>query len=381
MNFQNLSQKKIKGLVLLPMVLMLMGNQNSCQQEPVAQKRQLKKIVEIQKIISPTINFGPAGTFDFEFVANQQLVDVLYNSGDFAFRLVPPVIVNPAPGRFALDGPGGSRDSKVFNLGASDKVMMKSWLAGYSEKPAVLATESTEAWCMVNKPQGIISGAINSFELLGGGGLSLGFSSTGTRAFTVDMLGAAFSVFQLDLVLHATSPGPIYTQLASAEVTSNQTKTKLNAGLSFGPVSFGPSVYYNTPLARTTRTALVKAVNNLRTKLKSVEWYTHVLADKDSEVTIVGGTNVNLKEGDEVAIYNEVYHWSGEPCDSTLEYDGIAKYPVALGTVNTVGKDLSFVTLTKEEGERIQIGATVKLVRLKEDIPPPKVAASNPPAK
>jgi hypothetical protein len=378
MNFEIFKKNKIKTLFLFPMVLTMMGNEKSCEQQPVSQKRQLKRIVEIQKIVSPSVNFGPAGTFDFEFVANQQLIGVLQNSGDFAFRLMPPVQSNPTPARFALNGPGDFPESKILNLVGSDKTLMKSWLAGPSEKPAVLATQSTEAWCMVNKPQAVISGSVNSFELLGGGGLSLGFSPAGAHAVSVDMLKVGFEFFQLDLSLNATSPAPLYMNLASSNVTSKQTKTRLGAGLNLGGITVGPSVYFQTPLAKVTKAALTKAVNDLRAKFKSDDWFTRVLANKDADLMIVGGANVNLKVGDELAIYNELYTWSGEPCDSTLEYDGIAKYPVAKGFVNTVGRDVSFLTLTYEEEERVQIGATVRLVRLVEDIPVAKSASSTP---
>lgn len=368
----------VKGLLIFPLVLLMMGNQNSCQAP--AGGRKLKKIVELEKISSQPVNLGSSGSFDFEFVANQQIITVLESSGDFSFRLLPPV--QPASRTSSMGADGLSKisvDQKVMNMPETDNLLMKQWLAKSSQKPAEFATESKEAWCMVNNPQAKLRGSVNSFEMLGGGGLSIGFSPVGVHAVSLGLVDVKLEFLQLDLSLHALSP---LTQqiLASSNVTSKQTKTRLGFGLNLGMLTLGPSFFFQTPLAKVTKAALAKAVTGLKAELDAKEWFTRVLVNKDEELVIVGGTNVNLKPGDQLAFYNEIYYWVGEPCNSKLQYDGIARAPVALGVVDTVGGELAFVKVTHQEEEKVQIGATVRLVRLAEDVPPPAAPSAAPSA-
>ena len=87
-------------------------------------------------------------------------------------------------------------------------------------------------------------------------------------------------------------------------------------GISFGAWSVGPSAYYQTPLATVTKKALTKAVDALDSQLQSEEWYTRVMANHDTHLVIVGGSDVKLEPGDQLLVYNEDYYWEGEPCNS-----------------------------------------------------------------
>ncbi|MGE5085680.1 MAG: hypothetical protein ACM3MG_05220, partial [Bacillota bacterium] len=72
-------QKFVKTAVLVAGAAMTMGNQK-CQQQP--QARTLKKIVDISAVTSAPISFPDGSSFDFQYVANQQIYGVLQESNE-----------------------------------------------------------------------------------------------------------------------------------------------------------------------------------------------------------------------------------------------------------------------------------------------------------
>lgn len=378
---KNILFKGMSQILILPAIMLMMGNQKSCQQQAVVQPRQLKKIVGLEKITSKPVNLGAAGSFDFEFVVNQQIYTVLQETDKFTFRIQAPV---SSPSTVSVLG-ANQKITQVpvaggLNFSEKSQYFINQWVTQAREtssKPVFVANESKEAWCMVNDPQVKINGAVNSFELIGGGGLSLGFTPTGDKNVSLNAASFNVDVFQLDLSLQGYNPRS-RTVLGSSNVTSNQTKTKVSFGLNLGSFTLGPSFYYSLPLSKVTKNALNKAVDGLSAGLDQVPWYTRVLANKDEEVIIVGGTNVNLKVGDVVSIWNAVYNWDGEPCNSNLLYDGIAKTPIAKGVVNWVDSELSVVSFTEPppDYENVQIGARVRLEQRVEDIATKQASAS-----
>lgn len=365
----------IRTLVLSPLVILMMGNQKSCEEKPVA-KRELKKIIELQKIESPPVKFGAGGDFDFEFVANRQMVSVLMASDSFAFRMKPPIL----SGAGSYQGGSSSKitsGDRLLDVSPDDTAMLKQWMSTRANFNAKLATESKEASCMINNPQAVISGSINAFEFFLSGGLTIGF--TPGSVSDVVLTGAEVHVedFRLSMSMKGLAPltGDV---LGALDVTSNQLKGGAKVGFILGPVTVGPRFDYAEPLAHVTQEGLEKAVLGLKEKMAEDKWFTRVLGNSDADIVIVGGNNVKLRVGDELKIYNEIYRWSGEACNSDMEFDGIAKEPVAYGKVSVVGRDTSIVTITKKVEENIQLGAKVVLDRLVEDIP---VAPTKPTAK
>ncbi|HWU42617.1 MAG TPA: hypothetical protein VN132_04230, partial [Bdellovibrio sp.] len=141
---------------------MMMGNQK-CQQQAATPPRALKKIVDMGSISSSPINFPGGSSFDFQFVANQQIYGVLQESQDFAFKYAPPIATAPANSTTTASG-----DTNLFNLSTSDSAMMKA-SAKAANKANYDVQYAQTAWCMVNLPQVKIAGSVNSFEMLGGG--------------------------------------------------------------------------------------------------------------------------------------------------------------------------------------------------------------------
>jgi len=331
---------------------MMMGNQK-CEQKQAP--RSLKKIVEMGAITSSPINFPGGASFDFQFVANQQVYGVLTDNEHFTLRYAPPIAAPPSQ---VVNG-----DDGFFNLTSADGQAMKVF-AKESGKDNYVVQYSKTAWCMVNLPQADIAGSVNSFELLGGGGLSLGFTPAGPIS-TAAITGGSFNVQQAQLDLSMVATRPLTSKvMAAANVTSKQTKTKVSLGISFGVWSVGPSAYYQTPLATVTKKALSKAVDDLDSQLQGEEWYTRVLANHDTHIMIVGGSDVKLEAGDQLLIYNEDYYWEGEPCNSKYIGGGAqVNSAVAKIEIDWVGDEISRGKIIEATDSNPVIGAKVKLYK------------------
>ncbi|UOF01174.1 hypothetical protein [Bdellovibrio reynosensis] len=349
------SRKILKIAVLIAGAAMTMGNQK-CEQKPQEQTRTLKKIVELGSIAASPIAFPGGSAFDFRFVANQQVYGVLLESSEFTLKYNPPIAVPPEQVR--------SGDNNFFNLTKADGVAMKAFAQAAGKDNYNLQYAKT-AWCMVNLPQAKISGAVNAFELIGGGGLTLGYTPAGTHSVS-GTAGFNAEWAQLDLSMVATRPLTDKV-MAAANVTSKQTKTKVNMSINFGVWSVGPSAYYQTPLAQVTKNALVKSVSSLNEQLKTEEWYTRVMANHDTHLIVVGGTDVKLEVGDQLLVYNEEYYWEGEPCDSRYLGGGAqASSAVAKIEIDWVGDEISRGKVIEQNDENAVVGAKVKLFKFKD---------------
>jgi len=349
--------KFIKASIMMMGAAMTMGNQKCEQKQTEEPKtRALKKIVEVGALRSSPVNF-PGGSFDFQFVANQQIYSVLLDSDKFTFKYNPPIAT---PSGSTINGQKIS-----YNLTSGDRQRMEAYAQAAAQKGNHGADLSQVAWCMVNLPQVKIRGSVNSFELIGGGGLMLGFNSGGSHSTSgISGLGFDVSFAQLDLSLYGIAPLTDKV-LGGGTVKASQTKTKVSFQLNFGGLAVGPSAYYQTPLAQVTKKALEKAVDTLSQDLDSREvWYTRVMADYDTHLVIVGGTDVGLEEGDELLVYNEDYTWSGEPCNSTylggMSGSGSA---VAKIRIDRVGDQISRGKVIEQNDYAPEVGAKVKLFK------------------
>jgi hypothetical protein len=156
------------------------------------------------------------------------------------------------------------------------------------------------------------------------------------------------------------------------DITSKQTQTSVNFNLIFGNLSIGPSFFFQTPLAKVTEKALTKGVTGLKDQLQSYPWQSRVLVDHENLVTIIGGINVGLEVGDQVAVYNKIYYWEREPCASKLLYEGgLSPEPVAILEIQEVADEISLGKPISETGEPRYPGALVQLHKLHDPIPAP----------
>jgi hypothetical protein len=346
-------KKLVKAVVLISGAAMTMGNQK-CQQTQT-ETRTLKKIVQLGTVTASPLLLPGNNSFDFQFVANQQIYGVLSTNDHYALKYTG-IVSNPATTT-------SNALTSVFKLSSTDSKMMTAMESTTAGGYAV--QDAQTAWCMVNLPQAKISGGINSFELVGGGGLSIGYTPAG--AITSGLAGASASVniqsAQLDLSMQAYAP-LTSTLLAASNVTAKQTKTNIGLTINFGLWSVGPSAFYQTPLATVTKNALTSAVNGLDTQLQTQEWFTRVMANYDTHLVIVGGTDLNLEVGDQLLVYNEDYFWDGEPCNSNYLGGGAAaSSAVAKIELDWVGDEISRGKVIEQNDNNAVIGAKVKLFK------------------
>lgn len=345
-------QTLVKGLLILPLMGLLMGN-TGCQEEQVVNPRQLKKIVDLGPISASPLVVPGGGSFDFKFVANQQIYGVLAESAGFALKYLP-----------ALSTASSTVDV-TSNLSTGDQSLMMKVASNTGSNGVV--NWSKEATCMVNLPSARLYGSVNSFVMTGGGGLTIGFTPAGSFSSVSGNANFQVEYAQLDLSMigvNALTNGTI----SAVNVDSKQTKTAMNANISLlSMFNLGPSYYYQTPLATVTKKALTLAVEGLKKGFDKEVWSTRALANMDTHITIIGGTNVNLQKGDELEFYNELHYWDGEPCSSVYR-GGVATEAVASGTVEYVGEDISIVKLTKQTDENVVVGAKVQLVKLADPV-------------
>lgn len=361
-----------KLLVMVGSAGLLMGNEKCEQQQPIAKPRSLKKIVELGNMKSSPFLIPSGGSFDFQFVANQQLYGEIAESGQFTVRNAPTISGDPS---------NPTNENPISLTPGDQKLLAKSM--SEAKQSDFRAEFSRTAWCMVNLPQAKLGGSVNAFELIGGGGLSIGFNQNGNVGSGLGV-GGDFDVeyAQLDVSMNALPPlGK--SRLADVNINAKQTKTKVSFKINFGAFGVGPRYYYQTPLASVTKTALQKGVDSLATSMAKDKWYSRVFMDHDTHVTIVGGRDVNLEVGDRLRIYNEEYAWSGEPCNS--QYLG----SVGLGEdsyyatveVVSVGDELSRVKVVEFAPNSMQrravVGGKVVLDKLHEEIEAAKKAASS----
>ncbi len=303
----------LKAITLVSTAGLMMGNQ-SCQQQ--AASRSYRKIVEMGSIQAQPIQLPDGSTFDFKYVANQQLYGVISQSTQFTLRTSAPIAGDPS-----LASSSSLAQSSAFNLSKADLSMLqKSFDAKQMDFRAAF---SRTAWCMVNLPQARIYGSINSFEIVGGGGIKLGYTPAGSIFAGIAGANANISVqfAQMDLSMRAM-PALGTTVLGAVDINSTQTKTNVGLNIDFGLFEVGPSAYYSTPLATVTKNGLIKGLSGVAADMDSKpsnDWYSRVFADQDTSLVLVGGADVGYEVGDQLDIYNEQYSWSGEACNSTYQ--------------------------------------------------------------
>ncbi len=349
----------MKTFALISLSGLLMGNQSCEKEAPIEPSgRTLKKVVEMGSIRSPKMTLPGGGVFDFQFVANQQIFGVMTENQNFAVKY-NPIIIDPVT--------SGSGDGKYFNVSKLDQKLLLS-LGTTSSPESVRLTLSRASWCMANLPQFKFAGSVNSYEIVGGGGISIGFTPGGSHDVSNVGLGFQAEKAQMDLSLQALHPltnlnGQVKkTIIAGVNVTQDQTSSKISAGIQWGLLSIGGNYYYQTPLATVTKMGLTKAVNKMSTALTKEEWYTRVIYNEDKYLIISGGRDLGIEDGDEMYIYNEENFWMGAPCNSELRGSFINRQAaVAKVIVESVGDEISKVRVVEQSSQLPEIGAKVIL--------------------
>lgn len=341
MTFPKWISKTSQTMVLISLSALMMGNQK-CE-EP---NRNLRRRVQMGTIDAPAIPLPNGGKFDFKFVANAQMYDVLRKTQSFSTSTV-------SGGQLDLDEMTQA-DRDAFNR-CEDPLDFQS------------SVFSKVATCMVNMPQAVISGDIVNFELTTAGGLTIGIPSFGG-------LEAAIDVKKAVLTMAMTAYDPLIPGHVKAATTqrANRFETDLNFSFNVGGFEVGPRAYFKSDLSKVVAQAMENSVNDLKQQFDQAEpWFAMVMKNCDKAIIINGGSasDVGLQVGDILEVHNVWYNWEGEACNSKLlssmQSSPMGK-PVAVAQVEIVGDTMSQARVIEQTGEKIQPGARVYIRKLAE---------------
>lgn len=338
-------QNITKGSVLLPLALLMMGNQQ-CQQ-PNTTERELRRRVEMGTIEAPAIPLPEGGKFDFKYVANAQLYDVLRTTQSFS--------TSTMDGTHQLEEMTQA-DRDAFNRCDDDVLNPSAKVMGKAQ------TISTVASCMINMPQAVITGDVTGFELTSSAGLSINLLQPLPLGLSVGVKKAT-----LDMAFRAEDPLIPGHVLAASTPSAKRQEISFSANINFGVFSVGPSAYFKSPLAEVVKKAMVTGISDLKAQMdKASPWYAMVLRNCDKAIYINAGgaSDAGLQAGDIIEIYNVVYQWEGEVCNSKLmgSMNSTALgSPIAVAKVSVVGDTMSRAEIIQQDanGTKIQPGSRV----------------------
>lgn len=357
----------IKLSLIFGIVVTSMGNQR-CQEHPT-KVRELKRRVQVGVLRAPSIQLPQGAQFDFQYVANAQMYHILNKTDAFSTATIDPAKL--------FDSTGLSQEeAQVFHQ--CDDEQDEISVSGVHQK----STFSQLAACMIDMPQGIVSGNILDFTLIGKGGVSLKLNQIPS------LTGASFEFQRYELsvtmrVLHPLQRGGIVPGDRKVITTTAQEKRSNDFGvgltLNFGGFELGPSYYYRSPLRRVVDDALTASIEDLKNQWNKVEpWYAMVLRSCDKYIYVNAGnaSDAGLKVGDILRIQNVNYRWQGQSCRSdllgTVDFVG---GPVGFARVVSVGDNISAAVILDRDPQypysREQIirpGARVYIEKLSEPV-------------
>jgi len=354
---KTISKKIAKGSVFLSLAFLMMGNEK-CQ-EPEIASRELRRRVEMGMIEAPPISLPEGGRFDFKFVANAQLYDVLRKTQSFSTS--------------TMDGTHDltqmtQADRDAFNRCDDDVLNAPSkLLRAKADKVSTVAT------CMINMPQAVIEGSVTGFELVNSVGLAIDLLKPADIGFSIDVKKATLTMaFQADDPL---IPGQ---HLATSTPRANRQELALSANVNLGAFSVGPHAYFKSPLADVVNKAMVAGIKDLKEQMDANSpWYAMVLKNCDKAILINAGgaSDAGLQKGDILEVYNVRYRWEDEVCESNLLGSlPSSGDPIAVAQVEVVGDTLSQARIIQQTEVKIQPGARVYVRKLIQ--PSPKAPAS-----
>lgn len=292
------------------LALVNMGNEG-CEKTEEEPGRKLRKRASISKITTPKDLALPGGDrVDFSYLANSQISHVVSEHDEFI----------PSQGAYGVT----NSFSEMGALSYQDFSTMLNWERKYGV--SVLSLSDSSPNCIRYAPMVDISGAIESFEIVGSGGLTFGFGPNvpGNPA----RVAAKFFVqrAKLHANFQAYHPLRLESPLATGRVPANHTTVDIEANIDFGLARVGLSWFYETPLAEASYNALSASLKDMaqdydrKASANNLPvWETKLREDHDQFVTIYGGAHDGLQVGDEIEIYNVNYFWTGEPCKSRFE--------------------------------------------------------------
>lgn len=319
------------GVVLLSAGL-LMGNQG-CEQ----QGRELRRRVSMGKISAPSMVLPVnQGTFDFEYVANAEMYAVLHDTQTFSTSTIDP-LKTYSPVGLSED------EASQFNQ-CMDPEETLAIRGGFAAKSII----SERAACLIDLPQGVVSGNILDFRLTSAGGATLSLAQV---AF-LPGLSFDFKRYELAMTLKVMDPLILGHNIAATNQQSYGNEFGANAQLNFSGFALGPSIYYNSPLRKVVEEGMASSLLDLKKQWDLAHpWYAMVLRNCDKSIYINAGnsTDAGLVVGDVVKVQNVKYRWQGPVCGSTLQGTTVNSEAVAYARVTSVGDTMAIAKVIDDD--------------------------------
>ncbi len=375
-----------------------MGNQ-SC--EETQSTRVLKMSVELGSLKGRVVTLPNGQKVDFPYVANSLFYRQVINHDHF-------VIANEVPTSLTLASANGvfktqkATDASSSEAAPTGMVSAKDIqvLEGYgllkrtrSEGSALLSgtmsakeviegkatTTAVTALpaCLYETPQAILGGEVISFEATWGVGLGVGYNNTGDLKSSV---GGSVDFSQSKLELGLRTDDPLTRQVvAIGDGVSRQ--SKVSFAIDFLTSLIGVDFFYNTPITDVIRNGMDDGLNQIVEKYKSMlsvnkdwneVWESRVIYDPeivngDTHVAIASGYRAGVQVGDTFNFSNLHYAWEGAACYTRLKYKiPLTTAPIATGEIVSVGDNVAVAKITYLQEQRIQPGAQVKILALKQ---------------
>ncbi len=336
-NFQNLANFFPKAVPLITVAALNMGNQ-SCQQAQ-DNGRHLKMTASVGSITAQNITLPTGEVVDFPYVANTLFYNQVYIN-DYFIQVSPiSAVLKTVSNSTSTSSPttlAPAKSTTVTAAVARDAALLMSHGFGASKTSANIHAEdatSTAAQaavpsCLYTSPQAQLSGSVISFEVSGGGGLSIGYPSTGP----VTEASGSISIQNSDLNMTFDSVEPFWGDVP--KVSTNSVVTSSNSTFSIDLLSMiGLNFFFNTPIATTIENGMQTGLNAIVAGYEgssgtvaawNAAWESRVLyaptiANDTTQIAIGAGSNANVEVGDQFLITNMNYQWNGTPCTSTFQ--------------------------------------------------------------
>ncbi len=344
-----------KTLMMIPFGLLLMGNQK-CEQ-PQESVRELRRRVEMGSVQAQDIYLPDGRKFDFKFVANAQMYDVLRKTQSFSTATMD--------GTYKLEEMTDN-DRNAFNR-CDDDILNPSEV-GQQKMQSKVGAISVVATCMINQPQAVIKGNILNFELVTKAGLNINLFNPISAGINVD-----YSKAVLAMSYTAEDPFIAGHVLAATTSSANRVETSIGAKINFGEFGLGPSAYFKSELSQVVNKAMQSGIENLKSQMdQNSQWYATVLRNCDKAILINAGdsSDAGLQKGDVLEVYNVKYQWEGEVCNSNLmgsvPVRSLDDKPIAVVQVSSVGNTISEAKIIEQDssGTKIQPGSRVYVKKL-----------------
>lgn len=359
---------KFKFLTIGFIGFMAMGVE-SC--EGTSKERYLRLSADVGPVKAQIIKLPDGRIIDYPYIANALFYYALMR--DPHFIIDRPIQVGYPTVTSTV---GGIQKSRL--LADSDEVLLARY--GFIKKAgagrASLFSKATEVpICIAQSPEVRLSGNVITFELIGGGGVHVGYPGGGGGI--PGGMGGSLNLETTRLSVTLQSEDPLSRRPIAID-EGHASEVKLDA--SFNYMGFiGLDFFFKTPLFGVVTSAFQESIDNLVTthmsRMSVQKWteawqskviFDPVIADGDTHIAIRGGWRANIRKGDQFSVFNMHYKWIGSECESTLDY-AIAHplEPIAEITVVEAAQDVAVARVTKTSQDyQVTPGAIVKIISL-----------------